>query len=165
MEFPVSTTYKNSHSFSVSGLQADTTYYYEIICVDKSNNSSSTSSFGNMSFKTLPASEIIPPTTDTGTGTETETTSFFSNVSVKSGGSFRIDVKFNVSEACTCTVYFVRKANGTLADSQSMYVASAYDGFVTGFAANTEYVVYVEAKTTGGQEYSTKKYNVKTDKY
>ncbi|MDD3375928.1 MAG: hypothetical protein PHF08_00605 [Candidatus Riflebacteria bacterium] len=165
MEFPVSTTYKNSHSFSVSGLQADTTYYYEIICVDKSNNSSSTSSFGNMSFQTLPASEIIPPTTDTGTGTETETTSFFSNVSVKSGGPFRIDVKFNVSEACTCTVYFVRKANGTLADSQNMYVASAYDGFVTGFAANTEYVVYVEAKTNGGQEYSTKKYNVKTDKY
>ena len=132
MEFPVAQLI-NSHSFSVSGLQADTTYYYEIICVDKSNNSSSTSSFGNMSFQTLPASEIIPPTTDTGTGTETETTSFFSNVSVKSGGSFRIDVKFNALEACTYDIFCEKSKRNSCKTVKTCMLLPAYDGFITGF--------------------------------
>ena len=53
MEFPVSTTYTTSHKYTVNGLQSGTTYYYELVCTDKSGNKTSSSSFSSaMTFKT-----------------------------------------------------------------------------------------------------------------
>lgn len=163
-EYPVSINYQMSHNYTITGLQSNTTYYYEIICTDKSNNQTTTASFGSLSFQTR-TQEVIQP----GSGGDFEPTppqdSFFSEVSFKSGGSFRIDVKFAVSEPARCIIYFVREANNSLAEDVTVYVPSVYESQVSGFTAETEYVAYVEAKTDEGKEYKTKKYKVKTDKY
>jgi hypothetical protein len=163
-EYPVSINYQMSHNYTITGLQSNTTYYYEIICTDKSNNQTTTASFGSLSFQTR-TQEVIQP----GSGGDFEPTppqdSFFSEVSFKSGGPFRIDVKFAVSEPARCIIYFVREANNSLAEDVTVYVPSVYESQVSGFTAETEYVAYVEAKTDEGKEYKTKKYKVKTDKY
>jgi hypothetical protein len=164
-EYPVSTVYQMSHNYTISGLQPSTTYYYEIICSDKSNNQTTTSSFGSLSFQTSAKTTITPGSNDGGTVDPGTVESFFSDVSFKSGGSFRIDVKFTVSEPARCAIYFVREETGNLAEDLSTYVVSTYDSALTGFSANTQYIAHIEAITDEGKEYKSKKYKVKTDKY
>ncbi|MFZ2961356.1 MAG: hypothetical protein WA705_31150 [Candidatus Ozemobacteraceae bacterium] len=53
LEFPVSTEYSTSHRYTVNGLISKSTYTYEIITTDRSNNVSSTSTIGQFSFTTL----------------------------------------------------------------------------------------------------------------
>ena len=94
MEFPVSSTYTTSHKKTISGLQSATTYYYELICIDKSGNKTSTSSFSNLlMFQTpAPATTVTVVDTDTGTdtGTEEEVDPFFTEVVVgdRKNGTF-----------------------------------------------------------------------------
>ncbi|MFZ2961355.1 MAG: hypothetical protein WA705_31145 [Candidatus Ozemobacteraceae bacterium] len=74
LEFPVSAEYSTSHRYTVDSLISQTTYTYEIIATDRSNNVSSTSSIGQFSFTTLTE---IPASSGTITGAraggETET--------------------------------------------------------------------------------------------
>jgi hypothetical protein len=83
MEFPVSTSYSTSHKRTVTGLQSSTTYYYELSCVDKSGNKTSSSSFSSVLSFITSAAPVVPVVTPT-TEQESEETeppeSFFQNV-------------------------------------------------------------------------------------
>ena len=100
MEFPVSTNYSTSHKKTVTGLQANTTYYYELTCVDKSGNKTSSSSFSSvLTFITSPAPVVSTTTTTTTEEEETEVPteaidSFFKNVVVTNQGNLKARVKF-----------------------------------------------------------------------
>lgn len=97
MEFPVSTSYTTAHKYTVTGLQSATTYYYELISVDKSGNKTSTSSFSSvLMFQTNAHVEvkIDDPSPDPGP-TPTPSDSYFSGVTIenKGNGQFRIVFK------------------------------------------------------------------------
>lgn len=94
MEFPVSSTYTTSHKRSVSGLQSGTTYYYELICTDKSGNKTSTSSFSSVLMFKTNAAIVTPVTTSTETDTDTDT-----NLDTETADSLFSNVKFNVKDA------------------------------------------------------------------
>ncbi|MBF0498930.1 MAG: fibronectin type III domain-containing protein [Candidatus Riflebacteria bacterium] len=53
LEFPVSGEFTTAHRYTVNSLLPKTTYTYEIIATDKSNNVSSTSTIGQFTFNTL----------------------------------------------------------------------------------------------------------------
>ena len=83
MEFPVSTNYTTSHKRTVTGLQSSTTYYYELSCVDKSGNKTSSSSFSSvLSFITsaAPVVPVVTPTTEQESEETEPAESFFQNV-------------------------------------------------------------------------------------
>lgn len=92
MEFPVSTSYSSSHKKTVTGLQSSTTYYYELVCVDKSGNKTSSSSFSSvLSFQTLAKTVTPVVTTETESGGTNdseldETSGYFKTVKVQSDG-------------------------------------------------------------------------------
>ena len=94
MEFPVSTTYVTSHKGIVSGLQSSTTYYYELVCVDKSGNKTSSSSFTSVLTFTTSAPVVVPINTSTSTSTESE-----SETETESSDSIFSQVSFNVKDA------------------------------------------------------------------
>lgn len=164
LEYPVSTDYQMNHAYSISGLQPATTYYYEIICTDKSGNSTNTSSFGSLNFTTRDIEVIVPGGDDGGYEPPSSQDAFFSNINFKAGGPFRIDVKFEVAEPANCMIYFVNKNTGSLAKDKSAYVKDEHVQQVVGFSADTEYEAYIEAVTDEGKEYKSKKYNIRTDK-
>ena len=93
MEFPVSTTYESSHKRTITGLQAETTYYYELTCVDKSGNKTSSSSFSSvLSFQTLAKSTVVvassPESGEEGGEEENldETNGYFKSFTIVSNG-------------------------------------------------------------------------------
>lgn len=101
IEFPVSTTYTTSHKRTISGLQYATTYYYELVCTDKSGNKTSTSSFSsNLMFQT-PEKVVTPVVsttgTSTGTDTEEEGDNLFKTVEVTSTGQNVAVIRFEVN--------------------------------------------------------------------
>ena len=97
MEFPVSTTYSTSHKRTVSGLQSSTTYYYELTCLDKSGNKTSSSSFSSvLSFTTTePVTIPVVETTPEEEVQEGEPSdSYFQNFSVNCLGGKVVRVTF-----------------------------------------------------------------------
>ena len=99
MEFPVSTSYTTSHKRTVTGLQANTTYYYELTCVDKSGNKTSSSSFSSVLTFTTSAAPVTPTVTTTEENEEEEPTeasdSFFQNVKLTNQGGLKGRITFN----------------------------------------------------------------------
>ena len=106
MEFPVSTSYTTSHKRTVSGLQANTTYYYELICVDKSGNKTSSSTFSSILTFTTAAAPVTPTTTTTTEEQTAETEqpvetadSCFQNVSFVNQGGLKGKVSFTTKSS------------------------------------------------------------------
>lgn len=164
LEFPVSMTYSPSHRYEVTGLQAQTTYTYELICTDKNGNMTTSASFGVLSFTTMEKQADINSISTTTTETET----FFTNVSITANGSFKADVKFNVEDPSTVFIYFVYKDSNQLAsqmklnDTVNGQPIETYDGYVTGLQADREYKAYLEATDTAFSTHKSKIYNIKT---
>lgn len=102
MEFPVSTTYTTSHKYTVNGLQSNTTYYYELTCVDKSGNKTSSSSFSSaMMFKTNAATvtPVVPVNPDDPVDPDDPTTdAFIKGLKVEAKGSRMISLTFTTRE-------------------------------------------------------------------
>ncbi len=103
MEFPVSTSYSTSHKRTVTGLQSSTTYYYELSCVDKSGNKTSSSSFTSvLSFITAaaPVVPVVTPTTEEQGQEESldETNGYFKRFEVVSNGMNVASIDFETQE-------------------------------------------------------------------
>ena len=99
MEFPVSSNYTTSHKKTISGLQSSTTYFYELVCTDKSGNKTTSSSFSsNLTFTTL--EKVVTPTVSTETEQEEttenldETGGYFTSVKVNSPGNNAVNIDF-----------------------------------------------------------------------
>ena len=119
MEFPVSTSYTTSHKRTVTGLQANTTYYYELTCIDKSGNKTSSSSFSSvLTFITSAAPVEIPDSTTTTVETGTEmgqeaSDSYYKNVKIEPLGGRNIRINFDTlsSPEATGFYYYVFKTS------------------------------------------------------
>ena len=103
MEFPVSSSYTTSHKKTVNGLQESTSYYYELVCTDKSGNKTSTSSFSSVLLFQTPAAPAVPTTTTTTEEQEEEETqedvdSFFSGIKLEDKGAGHFYVSFKTRE-------------------------------------------------------------------
>jgi len=170
LEFPVSMTYLTGHKYEVTGLVPQTVYTYEIICTDKSGNRTSTSSFGTLTFTTL---ALISDTAETvwtpDTETEEDESSLFTTLVIQEDGSFKCKVKFDLKSPAICTAYFIRKETNTLADDKPLaggQAITAYDNILSGLQADTEYVVYIEAREQAtGKVYKSRKETIKTDPF
>ena len=113
MEFPVSSNYTKSHKRTISGLQSATTYYYELICTDKSGNKTSTSSFSSvLMFQTnaVPATVTVPDSGDPSeepAETEGETAdSYFYDVYVDAIGGKNIRIRFKTKAEPRSTGFY-----------------------------------------------------------
>ena len=121
MEFPVSSTYTTSHKKSISGLVPSTTYYYELICIDKSGNKTSTSSFSTLLMFQTPAETVTPTSTSTSTDTSTDTGSeeeadpFFTNVSVSDRKNGQFAATFKTKETPSEIDFLLYKEDNSLA--------------------------------------------------
>ena len=118
MEFPVSSTYTTTHKKTLSGLQPKTTYYYELICVDKSGNKTTSSSFSSvLSFTTIAAVETPEPTTSSTTTEEEEggqegepSDSYFSNFGTDPLGGKSVRIQYTIKDSnVTGFFYYVYK--------------------------------------------------------
>lgn len=112
MEFPVSSSYTTSHKKTINGLQESTSYYYELVCTDKSGNKTSTSSFSSVLLFQTPAAPAVPTTTITEEEEEEEETqedanSFFSNVKVEDKSSGHFLITFRTKEKPQTLWYYV----------------------------------------------------------
>ena len=106
MEFPVSTSYSTSHKRTVTGLQANTTYYYELTCVDKSGNKTSSSSFSSVLTFITSAAPVVPvvttPTTQEESSEEEQaesSDSFFQNVKFVNQGGLKGQISFTTKSS------------------------------------------------------------------
>ena len=168
LEFPVSMTYSTSHKYEVTGLVPETRYTYEIICTDKSNNRTSTSSFGTLTFTTIPlittsgGSDWVPEESG-----ETEDDSLFTSLVIQADGSFKCKIKFELKSPASCEAFFVRKATNTLADADFLGNSiTSYDNIKIDLQADTEYIVYIEAtELSTGKLYRSRKETIKTDPF
>ena len=125
MEFPVSSTYTTSHKKTISGLLSSTTYYYELVCIDKSGNKTSTSSFSTLLMFQTPAKQdtsSTSPSTDTSTSTDVEIEKFFTNVNVsdRQGGQFY--VSFSMKEKPDDLYWYLYKEDGSVQDSDDLHI-------------------------------------------
>lgn len=167
LEFPVSTTYSTGHRYTLNGLIPNTQYTYEIIATDKSDNRTSSATFGVLTFKTL--EETSTSTTTTGTTTPPVATTFFTSVAISADGAFKAHIKFSLAGPARCTVFFVRKENNTLAEQSALsggQPITSYDNTLSGLQPNTEYIVFIEAKEESSQQVrKSSNYEIKTDSF
>lgn len=169
MEFPVSMSYKASHKYEVTGLQASTYYNYELICTDKSGNRTTSTTFGVLAFTTLAkASTTVTSTTPVTPVPATD--AFFTSVSVKANGAFKADIKVTVTTPSKFIAYFVNKATNTLAAQQALgsvpiQFATTYDGFVAGLQPLTTYIVYIEATEADLRTHKSERYQITTENF
>ena len=125
MEFPVSTNYSTSHKRTVTGLQAKTTYYYELTCIDKSGNKTSSSSFSSvLSFTTsaAPVTTVVTPVTEEETEEEEVTEaadSFFQNIKFVNQSGLKGRVSFKTKTSPKANMLFWH-AYSSKADAKAM---------------------------------------------
>lgn len=128
MEFPVSTTYKTSHKYTVSGLQSSTTYYYELICADKSGNKTSTSSFSSLLVFQTNAPQSTAPTSGPSTVVPTEPieeeNSFFRNVSATDKGDSQMALTFSTRERPDYLYWYLYREDGSEDRHDDMHIKS-----------------------------------------
>ncbi len=170
MEFPVSTSYSTSHKKTISGLQSATTYYYELTCIDKSGNKTSSSSFSNsLSFQTSAIQEVVitstntSTNTDTDTGTEQEGPAFFSNVSVNDRGGGQFLAKFKTREKPDQLYWYMYKEDGTTAYSDDLRTndSNEYTELCDSYQSPGKYTVKFKALFNNlTNPYWSKAYNI-----
>jgi len=170
LEFPVSSEYKQSHKYTVTGLLPSQTYGYEIIAIDKSNNKTTTATFGHLSF-TTPAVVVSTGTgagTDTGTGTDTD--SFIQNFAASMIDYQSIKTSWTVKEAAKCQVYFYNSKAGatkiypdTSGGGDAWYPAAAsFEKTYQELLASTTYLIWIKAQDSSGVDHVTSKKSVTT---
>lgn len=170
LEFPVSMTYQTAHKYDLTGLVPETVYTYELICTDKSGNSTTSATFGTLTFTTHTQSATTPDTTWVpDDDTDEDESSLFTTLVIQADGSFKCKIKFELVSPAVCTAYFVRKETNTLADDSTLSGGQAittYDNIISGLQADTEYIVYIEAlEEATGKLYKSRKETIKTDPF
>jgi hypothetical protein len=159
LEFPVSVDYLTSHKYSVSGLLTSTTYTYEIIAMDKNNNTTTTATFGTLSF-TTPVTQSGP---STGGSSGSTPTGFFSGYSVEAEDAYSIRVKYNTLEDCSSSIRLIRIVDGAFEERiVEGSFTSTWNVYVPNLRPDTEYEVWVVCTTGANKKYTSTKKKVKT---
>ncbi len=153
LEFPVSTTYKTSHKYEIGGLLSSTYYTYELICTDKSNNRTTTQTFGVLSFTTLEKAATGTSTTTTPTTPEVNT--IFTSLDITDSGPYKASVSFTIKEPAACIVYLFAKGGTNPIDDENLgTINGSYNGQLFSLNADTTYDIRIFAtvKSTGVEE-------------
>lgn len=150
MEFPVSTEFKTSHKFYLSGLLPSTTYEYEIIALDRNGNRSTTASIGKLNFTT----QVSSPTTTSTTGTS-EATTIFAGITITNIESFSARVIWQTTIPTTCAIELINVSNGTKTDINAGGPAQNFNKLLEGLSANTRYYVTIIAVDSNGNTYKS----------
>ena len=124
MEFPVSTSYTTSHKYTVSGLQSNTTYFFEVNCTDKSGNKTSSSSFSSsMTFKTSASPQfVVDPVNPVDPVDPEPTDAFIKGLKAESKGNGQFLLTFTTREKPDYLYWFLYKPDGTQAYTDDLNV-------------------------------------------
>jgi hypothetical protein len=164
LEFPVSMTYSKTHRYDIPGLQAETNYIYELICTDKSQNKTTSASFGTLSFTTAEK----PSTTVSGGVSGDEGEAFFTDLSIIADSATTIKVAFTIPEAALVVAQVKRDGSTnvttTTFNDDDDIPAGPYTGTLLRLQPDTKYTVKLVAQTTS-QTFESGKYTVKTDSF
>ena len=172
MEFPVSSTYTTSHKKTVSGLQSSTSYYYELICIDKSGNKTSTSSFSSVLMFQTPAQTVTPvittPTEEEET-TEEDVDSFFSGIKVEDKGAGHFYISFRTREKPDTLWFYMYKDKACKEEIDHDDITPNNTNVYTNFDVDSgqqpgNYYVKLFATRTGAESKWSKAYKVKLAK-
>ncbi len=165
LEFPVSTTYKTSHKYTVDGLLPDTNYNFEISVTDKHANKTSSTSFGVLSFRTQSAVEV-PTTTATGTTNPDTGSTFFVYFSPEVEDQNTIKVSYKtIANPQECIIHFANLDLGTKFTYACPTNVTEYIYTWRNAIASTNYSIWIEAKDDAGKDQKTSKKKRTTPKF
>lgn len=170
LEFPVSTTYKKSHRYEVSGLQPSTSYSYEISNTDRSGNRTTSATFGTLSFTTLEAQTTEHNMDAPPAAPETELDPFFRDINIREDGPFSVNMSFTTRELARVRVYFLRPGTDQMLTvsnvTEDVYNGAPRDKFdfnLAGLQGSTEYDVILEGRDSNDKTFRSRRYNFTTE--
>lgn len=161
MEFPVSTTYKTSHKYTVNGLQPSTFYTYELICTDKCGNKTTTSSFStSLQFQT-PAATVTPTVTPVDPVEPIEEDPFFTGFTYKDMSDGMVKITFNTREAPDSLWWYVYTKDKEEAAHDDLYGGSkSYNENIETYLEPGNYYVRLKAIVGSNTPYYSNYYPI-----
>lgn len=142
LEFPVSMDYTQSHRYSVAGLLYGTAYTYEVISTDRNNNTTTSATFGVLTFSTLPQS-----TTPTGGSGGTPAQTYWGPILITDIESYRLRLRWSVSIKSLCSVHLVDQT-GFHTEFPIAGDAFSWDRPMINLQASTTYNLYITSTET-----------------
>jgi len=160
LEFPVSLEYTTNHRYTVEGLLKNTTYTYEIVAMDKSNNTATTATFGTLSFTTTEGT-----TTSGGSPTTPPSETFFGTITVKVLDPYTASATWTTKEQSRCTIYLENLDLGSQRTLDAGGPATSWNFQITGLLASTSYRLFIRAvEVSTGKTYDSSKKSFQTPK-